>query len=190
MRRQRRVFAKGVLSGVALAALAGCVAAPSARPARVGAASAVVLPIATRVALQVDPAMPDVQTIEFRGATWQYGDAQLMQEAAARVFSLVFQEVETQPATTAPAITLQLNGSSSLNPEMNEYYANATVTVFPGADTAVQPIASIAGAGQASLPSFVQDGIAQAYEGAFRQIVELLLADPHFVASLREYRAP
>ena len=114
-------------------------------------------------------------------------DAQLMQEAAARVFSLVFQEVGTQPAMTAPAITLQLNGSSSLNPVMNEYYANATVTVFPGADTAAQPIASIAGAGQASQPNFVQDGIAQAYEGAFRQIAELLLADPHFVASLREY---
>jgi hypothetical protein len=33
----------------------------------------------------------------------------------------------------------------------------------------------------------VSDGIAQAYEGAFRQIAELLLADPHFVASLRGY---
>ena len=108
-----------------------------------------------------------------------------MQEAALRVFSQVFQEVGTQPAMSAPAITLQLNGSSSLNPVMNEYYANATVTVFPGADTAVQPIASIAGTGQASQPNFARDGIAQAYEGAFRQVAELLLADPHFIASLR-----
>jgi hypothetical protein len=145
------------------------------------------LPIATRVAVQADPAMPSVQTVEFRGTAWQYADVALMQQAAARVFGQVFQEAGPLPAESNPAITLVLAGSSSLNPVMNEYYANVTVTVFAGADTSAQPIASIAGTGQASQANLADDGIGQAYEGALWQIAYLLLADPHFVAALRQY---
>lgn len=188
MRGKRALVWTCAVSGAALLTLTGCASAPpSAAPTRLMSPPAVALPIATRVAIQVDPAMAETQTVEFRGASWQYADASLMQEAAARVFAQVFQEVGTLPAPGAPAVTLQLHGSSSLNAAMNEYYANVTVRVFSGANTYAQPIASFAGTGQASEPNFVRDGIARAYEGAFRQIVDFLLADPHFVASLRGY---
>jgi hypothetical protein len=131
--------------------------------------------------------MPATQTIEFRGASWQYADAELMQGSALTVFKQVFEEIGMPPAMTAPAVTLQVNGSSSLNPLLNEYHANAIVTVFPLADLYAQPIASFAGTGRVSQPNFDLDGIAAAYEGAFRQIAEMLLADPHLVAILRGY---
>jgi ABC-type phosphate transport system substrate-binding protein len=110
-----------------------------------------------------------------------------MQEAAMRVFGQMFQEVEVGPTMSAPTITLQLNGSSSLNPAMNEYFANATVTVFAGWNTDVQPIASFAGTGQAGQADFGRGGIEQAYEGAFRQVAEFLLVDPHLIAGLQGY---
>jgi ABC-type phosphate transport system substrate-binding protein len=184
---KRSVTAACALAGAVLVVLAGCASALSTDSARVRAPAGVTLPLATRVTVELDPTMPDTQTVEFRGASWQYPDAELMREAALRVFGQVFQEVGTPPAMTAPIVTLQVSGSSSLNPVMNEYYANATVRVFPSASTYAQPIASFAGTGQASQPDFVDDGIAQAYAGAFRQIADLLLADPQFIASLRGY---
>lgn len=168
-----------------LAALFGCAAMAPVGPTRVNA-PAVQLPIPVRVALQVDSAMPPMQSIEYRGSTWRYADAGLMQEAALQVFGQVFQEVVTAPTTAAPAITLQVNGSSSLNPVMNEYHANATVAVFAGADTSSQPLAFIAGTGQGVQPN-PDDGIWQAYGAAFRQIAELLLADPWLPAVLGGY---
>lgn len=183
----RRV-AVALAGAVLIGALAGCASSPPAGgAARVGSAAGIALPIAARVAVQVDPSMPDTQTVEFRGESWQYDDANLMQEAAMRVFGQVFQEVGTGPTMSAPTLTLQLNGSSSLNPVMNEYFANATVTVFAGANTDVQPIASFAGTGQAGQADFGRGGIEQAYEGAFRQAAELLLMDPHLIASVRGY---
>lgn len=187
MRWMREGEGHWALAGVVLLAFAGCAATPSAGSARVGSPMGVELPIAARVAVVADPTMPDVRTVEFRGTTWRYADAALMQEAAARVFGAMFQEVGTPPAVSGPVVTLQLYGSSSLNAVTNEYYANASVAVFQGGNTTAPPIASVAGTGRAGHPDFVDDGIAQAYEEAFRQIAELLLADPHFVASLAGY---
>ncbi len=185
MKRPRHMtLVELVLAAVTGVLASGCGTSPSA-PAPIRAPAGVTLPIATRVAVQVNAAMPDMQTVEFRGETWQYADAELMQQAALRVFRLVFAEVGTPPGMSEPAVTLQLTGSSSVNPVMSEYYANATVTAFPGTNTSVQPIVSVAGTGQASQPNFARAGITQAYEGAFRQVADLLLADPRFIASLR-----
>jgi hypothetical protein len=165
--------------------MAGCAVAPSSGPGPLSAAPGVTLPLPARVALQVDPTMPDTQTVEFRGEIWQYADAELMQQAATTVFRQVFSEVGTPERVGAPTVTFQLNGSSSVNPVMSEYYANATATIFQGGNTYVQPVASFSGTGQASQPNFTRDGIAQAYENAFRQIANLLLADPNLLSRLR-----
>ncbi len=176
-----------MLGWALLVALGGCAStSPMMAPARVSAPAGLQLPIPMRVALQVDPAMPAMQTVEYGGSAWQYADADIMQEAALQVFSQIFQEVVAAPITAAPAITLQLNGSSSLNPLMNEYHANATVTVFAGADTSSQPLAFIAGTGHGAQPN-PDDGIWQAYDAAFRQIADLFLADPHLPALFSGY---
>lgn len=165
--------------------IAACASAPSSGPGRLNAPPGATLPLPARVAVQVNSSMVDTQTVEFRGETWQYADADLMQQAATRVFGQVFQETGTPQSMSAPTVTLLLNGSSSVNPVMSEYYANANATVFQGRNTYVQPIASFSGAGQASQPNFTREGISQAYEAAFREIANLMLADPTLVARLR-----
>jgi hypothetical protein len=173
------------VSALLLASMAGCTTAPSSGSGPLSAPPGVTLPLPARVAVQVNPTMPGTQTVEFRGETWQYADAELMQQAATTVFRKVFAEVGAPDRVGAPTVTFQLNGSSSVNPVMSEYYANATATIFQGGNTYVQPIASLSGTGQASQPNFTRDGIAQAYESAFRQIANQLLADPNLVARLR-----
>jgi hypothetical protein len=169
----------------ALAALASaCSTAPPA-PVTLSAPSGVTLPIRVRVAVQVDPSMPNTQTVEFRGETWQYPDAELMQHAATRVFREMFTEVGTAPGMASPAVTIRLSGSSSVNPVMSEYYANATATVFPGGDTYTSPLGAYSGSGSSGQPNFSQGGIATAYERAFRQIGNRILADPKLLARLR-----
>jgi len=180
-----KILARGAMSALLLALMAGCATAPSSGPGPLRAPPGVTLPLPARVAVQVNPTMPGTQTVEFRGETWQYADAELMQQAATNVFRQVFAEVGTPERVGAPTVTFQLNGSSSVNPVMSEYYANATATIFQGRNTYVQPIASLSGSGQASQPNFTRGGIAQAYEGAFRQIANQLLADPNLVARLR-----
>ncbi|MCU0973724.1 MAG: hypothetical protein MUF80_07200, partial [Burkholderiales bacterium] len=100
-----RGVAMALAVAVLIGAFAGCASSPAGGPARLGATAGIALPIAARVAVQVDPTMPDTQTVEFRGESWQYDDANLMQEAAMRVFGQMFQEVEVGPTMSAPTIT-------------------------------------------------------------------------------------
>jgi hypothetical protein len=72
-----------------------------------------------------------------------------------------------------------------LNPTLNEYYANATATVFPGADTRGMPIATFNGNGKASQLNYSRSGILEAYEAAFAQIANNLLADKQLLARLQ-----
>jgi hypothetical protein len=164
--------------------IAGCATGPYVPP-KVSAPSGVTLPVRARVAVQVNPTMPGWQTVEFRGETWQYPDTELMQQAAIRMFREAFTEVGTTQSLSEPTVTVVLNGSSSVNPIMNEYYANATATVFPGGDTYTQPLATFSGSGTGSQPNFSQGGIATAYEGAFRQIADRMLANGALLAKLR-----
>ena len=163
---------------------AGCATGPST-PAKLTAPPGVELPIRARVAVQVNPTMPGTQTVEFRGETWQYPDSELMQQAAIRVFREAFSEVGGAQSLGAPTITVVLNGSSSVNPVMSEYYANATATVFPGGNTYTQPLGTFSGSGTGSEPNFSQAGIAAAYEGAFRQIGNRMLADRGLLTKLK-----
>ncbi len=162
----------------------GCATTPSA-PTVLTAPPGVELPIRARVAVQVNPTMPGTQTVEFRGETWQYPDSELMQQAAIRVFREAFSEVGGAQSLGAPTITVVLNGSSSVNPVMSEYYANATATVFPGGNTYTQPLGTFSGSGTGSQPNFSQAGIAAAYEGAFRQIGNRMLADRGLLTKLK-----
>ncbi len=166
-----------------LAVIAGCTTVPSV-PTKVTAPPGVTLPVRARVAVQVNPTMPGTQTVEFRGETWQYPDSGLMQQAAIRVLREVFSEVDAAQTLSAPTITVVLNGSSSVNPVMSEYYSNATATVFPGGNTYIQPLGTFSGSGTGSQPNFSQAGIAAAYEGAFRQIGNRMLADRGLLAKL------
>lgn len=181
MRRAVGAFAPMVLL---LAVAAGCATAPSA-PAPLVAPPGVALPIRARVAVQVNSTMPGTQTVEFRGETWQYPDSELMQQAAIRILREVFSEVGTASTLSAAQITVVLNGSSSVNPVMSEYYANATATVFPGENTYTQPLGTFSGSGTGSQPNFSQAGIATAYEGAFRQIGNRMLADRALLAKMK-----
>jgi hypothetical protein len=168
-----------------LAVTAGCATAPSA-PTPLVAPPGVELPIRARVAVQVNPTMPGTQTVEYRGEIWQYPDSELMQQAAIRIFREVFVEVGAAQTISAPTVTIVLNGSSSVNPVMNEYYANATATVFPGGNTYTEPLGTFSGSGTGSQPNFSQAGIATAYEGAFRQIASRMLADRGFLSKVRQ----
>jgi hypothetical protein len=184
MKTMREASVVSGLMGLMLAWVTGCATTP-AGPTALTAPPGVTLPIRGRVAVQVNPTMPGTQTVEFRGETWQYPDSQLMQQAAIRVFREVFTEVGDAPAMSAPTITVVLNGSSSVNPVMSEYYANATATVFPRGDTYTQPLGTFSGSGTGSQPNFSQAGIAAAYEGAFRQIGNRMLADRALLTQVR-----
>ncbi len=177
-------FAGFAVATLLVALASGCGTSPSG-PAPLRPPSDVTLPIRARVAVQVDPAMVNTQTVELRGETWQYPGAELMQHAAMRVFREMFTEVGVAPSMSSPSVTIRLSGSSSVNPVMSEYYANATATIFPGADTYTQPLGIHSGSGTASQPNFSQGGIASAYERAFRQIGNRMLADPKLLVSLR-----
>lgn len=184
MKSIRRASEAFALSGLLLAVLAGCGTAPSA-PAPLTAPPGAVLPLRARVAVQVNPTMPGTQTVEFRGDTWQYPDSELMQQAAIRVFREAFSEVGSAQSLAVPTITVVLNGSSSVNPVMSEYYANATATVFPGGNTYTQPLGTFSGSGTGSQPNFSQAGIATAYEAAFRQIGNRMLSDRALLTKMK-----
>ena len=185
MRRQNMSFAGVTIAALLIALATGCATSPSG-PAPLKVPPGVTLPVRARIAVQVDPSMVNTQTVEFRGETWQYPDAELMQQAAMRVFREIFTEVGVAPSMSAPSVTIRLSGSSSLNPVMTEYYANATATIFPGGDTYIQPLGTHSGSGTASQENFSQGGIALAYEGAFRQIGNRILADPKLLAKIRK----
>jgi hypothetical protein len=142
----------------------------------------VALPIAARVAVEPDPSMPQIQ---MRTAWWSYPDAQLMQQAGLNVFHRLFSDAGPASTVDRPVITIVLKGDSSLNPTLNEYYANATATVFAGSDTRAMPIAAFNGNGKASQSNYSRSGILEAYEAAFAQIANNLLADKQLLARLR-----
>ncbi len=185
MRRPGNMTVVGfALTALLLALSPGCGTSPSA-PAPLRPPPDMTLPIRARVAVQVDPAMVNTQTVELRGETWQYPGAELMQHAAMRIFREMFTEVGLASSMDSPSVTIRLSGSSSVNPVMSDYYANATATVFPGEDTYTQPLGIYSGSGTASQPNFSQGGIASAYERAFRQIGNRMLADPKLLVNLR-----
>jgi hypothetical protein len=123
--------------------------------------------------------MPQIQ---MRSAWWSYPDAQLMQQAGLNVFHRLFSDAGPAATVDRPSITIVLKGDSSLNPTLNEYYANATATVFSGADTYAMPIAVFNGNGKASQSNYSRSGILEAYEAAFAQIATDLLADKQLLA--------
>jgi len=179
---QRKPGARFALIGFALSLLAGCGTQQSASQAAIAAPPGVALPVSARVAVQVAPNAVNTQTVEYQGETWSYPDAQLMQQAALNVFRQIFTDVGSLESLGAPAITVRLTPNSTLNPLMNQYYANPTATVFPGGDTYTQPIGTYTGSGTSSQMNFTNAGIASAYDAAFRQIGNAMLADSKLLA--------
>ena len=59
-----------------------------------------------------------------------------------------------------------------------------TASVFSGADTRAMPIAVFNGSGKASQSNYSRSGILEAYEAAFAQIANNLLADKQLLARL------
>jgi len=110
---------------------------------------------------------------------------QLMQEAALNVFHRLFTDAGPAATVHDPTVSIVLKGNSSLNPTLNEYYASVTATVFPGADTYSAPLASFSGDGKASQPNYTRGGILMAYEAAFAQLANKLLADPQLLARIQ-----
>jgi|SoimicmetaTmtLMB_FD_contig_31_17298260_length_1024_multi_1_in_0_out_0_1 hypothetical protein len=139
----------------------------------------VVLPVRARVAVEPDPAMPQ---LEMRTAWWTYPDVQLMLQAGFNIFHRVFSDAGPAASVSDPAVTIVLKGTSSLNPTLNEYYANVTATIFRGADTYSPPLAVFKGDGKASAQNYTRSGILMAYEAAFAQIGNKLLADRQLIA--------
>jgi hypothetical protein len=141
------------------------------------------LPIKARVAIEPDPSMPQMQ---MRTAWWSYPDVQLMQQAGLNVFHRLFTDAGPAATVQDPAITIVLKGTSSLNPTLNEYYANVTATVFPGGNTYTAPLAVFSGEGKASQPNYSRAGVLMAYEAAFAQLANKLLADKLLLARIQE----
>lgn len=185
MMRLTRRTAQVTLGTVALLWLFGCATSTYQNwtPQGWNPPAGMALPLPARVAVEPDPKMPRVQ---MRTAWWSYPDAQLMQQAGLNVFHRMFSDAG--PATTVeqPNVTIVLTGDSSLNPTLNEYYANVTATVFAGADTLAAPIAVFNGNGKASQSNYTRTGILQAYEAAFAQISRDMLADKQLVARIQE----
>jgi hypothetical protein len=184
MMRLTPLAAQAVLCSVVLW-LGGCTA-PSYRnwtPQGWNPPPNVSLPIQARVAVKPDPALPQVQ---MQSAWWTYPDAQLMQQAGLNVFHRLFSEAGPPATVDQPSVTIVLKGDSSLNPTLNEYYANATATVFSGADTYAIPIAVFNGNGKVSQSNYSRSGILEAYEAAFAQIANNLLADKTLLTRIQE----
>jgi len=137
------------------------------------------LPVRGRVAVEPDPSMPQ---FEMRTAWWTYPDVHLMQQAALNIFHRLFSDAGPAATVQDPAVTIVLKGNSSLNPTLNEYYANVTATVFKGADTYSMPIAVFKGDGKASEQDYSRSGVLMAYEAAFVQVANKLLADRQLLA--------
>ena len=140
------------------------------------------LPIKGRVAVEPDPNMPQIQ---MRTAWWSYPDVQLMQQAGLNVFHRLFTDAGPAATVQDPAVTIVLKGNSSLNPTLNEYYASVTATVFPGVDIYAMPLATFSGDGKASQPNYTRSGILMAYEAAFAQLANKLLADTQLRARIQ-----
>jgi hypothetical protein len=175
--------AQAFLGGIALLWLGGCTTAhyQNWTPQGWNPPPGIALPIPARVAVEPDPSMPHVQ---MRTAWWSYPDVQLMQQAALNVFHRMFSDAGPAATLDQPSVTLVLKGDSSLNPTLNEYYANVTVTVFSGADTYAVPIAVFNGSGKASQSNYSRSGILEAYEAAFAQISNDVLADKQLLARI------
>jgi hypothetical protein len=58
--------------------------------------------------------------------------------------------------------------------------------VFAGADTYAMPIAAFNGNGKASQANYSRSGILEAYEAAFAQIANHMLADKALLARIQE----
>jgi len=168
--------AQAILFGMAFLWLAACTTTTYRNwtPQAWNPPPGVKLPLAARVAVEPDPSMPQIQ---MRTAWWSYPDAQLMQQAGLNVFHRVFTEAGPASTVDQPSVTIMLKGDSSLNPTLNEYYANVTATVFAGADTYASPVAAFNGSGKASQSNYSRIGILEAYEAAFAQISGDMLAD-------------
>jgi len=101
------------------------------------------------------------------------------------VLCRIFTDVGPLESVRAPVITVRLTPNSALNPLMNQYYANPTATVFHGVDTYTQPIGTYTGSGTSSQMNFTNAGIASAYDAAFRQIGNTMLADSKLLARVQ-----
>jgi hypothetical protein len=176
-----------VLGSLVALSLAGCANSTSQTPQGWTPPAGVALPFKARVAVEPDPNMPSLQ---MAGNDWTYPDSQLMQQAALNVFHRVFSDAGPAASVQDPAITIVLKGTSSLNPTLAEYYANATATFFSGANTYSAPIAVLQGSGRASQPDYVRSGFLMAYEAAFAQLASQMLADPNLVSRLRGATRP
>jgi len=142
----------------------------------------IALPLQARVAVEPDPNMPQFQ---MRTAWWSYPDVELMQQAGLNIFHRIFSDAGPAATVQDPAVTIVLKGTSSLNPTLNEYYASVTATVFGGADTYSMPLAVFNGDGKASQQNYTRSGVLMAYEAAFAQIGNKLLADPQLLARIQ-----
>jgi hypothetical protein len=189
MMRLTRRAAQAFLGAFVLLWLTGCTT-PSYRswtPQGWNPPPGVVLPMPARVAVEPDPSMPQVQ---MRSAWWSYPDVQLMQQAGLNVFHRIFSDAGPAATVEQPTATIVLKGDSSLNPTLNEYYANVTATVFAGADTHAMPLAVFNGSGKASQSNYSRSGILEAYEAAFAQIGNNLLADRQLLDRIKATGRP
>jgi hypothetical protein len=144
------------------------------------------LPIAANVAIEFDPSLPDFANSAAGAYLWSYPSAQVMQQAALKVFQRVFGQVGTAPGVQQPAVTLWITGSSLINPAMGDYYGRATATAFSGTDTSGSPIAEYRGEGKASATVYSLVGVQKAFEASFAEIANRMLADPAFLERVRD----
>lgn len=143
--------------------------------------SGVALPLRARVAVEADASMPQIQMF----TDWSYPDVHLMQQAGLNIFHRVFSDAGPAATVQNPTVTMVLKGRSSLNPTLNEYYASVTATVFAGTNTSGAPIAVLNGEGKASQQNYSRSGVLMAYEAAFAQIANKLLADQQLLARMQ-----
>jgi hypothetical protein len=179
-----RRAAQAFLGSIALLWLAGCATSSYQNwtPQGWNPPPDIALPMPARVAVEPDPRMPQIQ---MRSAWWSYPDVQLMQQGGLNVFHRMFSDAGPAATVEQPSVTIVLKGDSSLNPTLNEYYANVTATVFSGADIHAMPIAVFNGSGKASQSNYSRSGILEAYEAAFAQIANNLLADQPLLARIQ-----
>jgi hypothetical protein len=184
--RVRRSVWFGIVAAAWMAmagSMAGCASAPAVAPLQAPAGET--LPLAVRVAVDIDPSVPDLASSEYSGYHWRYPLASIMRQAALNVFQRAFREAGPLASNPQPTITLLIKGTSSINPLMGDYYGQVTAVIFPGADISAKPAGEYNSEGKASATIYSTEGVRLAFEAAFTRLANKMLADPQFLEQLR-----
>jgi len=143
------------------------------------------LPLPVRAVYEIAPTQREFNVSSRGPTTWKYPEGQLMRTAALSMMRDLFSEVVEAGPPPHNGIVFRLSGSSSINPAVSRYHANALVEVFSRLETGEQLIGRFEGAGDAQGRIFSEWPLQEAYAQAFSEVSRQILANPEVMRRLR-----